>query len=95
MPESRTTTQRLQLAFANLAGAVVLAFIAWKAAEWGFAYLAAAGETYSELTSPRGRQTVAAGWMLPVAIFLIAGFAALLGLAAVANAGYLAFRRED
>jgi len=95
MSEARTTSQRLQLAAANIAAALVLAFIAWKAGEWGLGYIAAANETYAQMTTTRGRGTADSGWMLPAAIFLIAGFAAFLGLAALANAAFLTFRRQD
>jgi hypothetical protein len=88
MPETRTTSQRLQLAAVNFAGALVLAFIAWKAAAWAFDFIAAAND--SGLSAGRGRVGT-----VPVAIFLVAGFAALLALGAIANAAYLTFRRED
>lgn len=89
MPESRTTSQRFQLAFVNFVGAIVLAFIAWKAAAWGFDFMAASSADNALTTGRRPLATV------PIAIFLVAGFAALLALAAIANAGYLAFRRQD
>ncbi len=89
MPESRTTSQRLQLATVNFVGALVLAFIAWKAAAWGLDFMTAAA---SDSTLPTGRRPLGT---VPIAIFLVAGFAALLAVAAIANAGYLAFRRQD
>ena len=88
MPESRSTTQRLQLAAVNLAGAFVLAFIAWKAAAWALDFTAAARESGVPVTTTRIDA-------VPIAIYLVAGFAALLAIAAIGNAAYLTFRRQD
>lgn len=84
MPESRSTTQRLQLAAVNLAGALILAFIAWKAAAWAIDF------RESVAPAPATRTSAA-----PIAIYLVAGFAALLAVAAISNAAYLTFRRQD
>ncbi len=88
MPEFRSPTQRLQLALVNLVGALTLAFIAWKAAAWAIDFTSAASESGVPVTSTRIDT-------LPIAIFLVAGFAAILAVAALANAGYLAFRKHD
>jgi hypothetical protein len=94
MPETRSTSQRLQLAAINIFGAIIMGFVAWKVAAWGFSYLGAAAETYSE-GSFRTRGSVRSGWMIPAATFLVAGFAALLTIGAIGNAAYLTFRRQD
>lgn len=89
MPESRTTAQRLQLAAVNLVGAIIMAFIAWKAAAWALEFIAVAQDAGG---SPRTQRRFAT---IPVAVFIVAGFAALLSLATLANAVYLGLHRKD
>ena len=94
MLESRSTTQRLKLATANVIAAIIMGFVTWKVAAWGFSYLHVAAETYTE-GSFRVQGSVRSGWAIPVATFLVAGFAALLTIGALGNAVYLTFRRQD